>query len=157
MRSSIIVFVLTLFFSICAGHAQTVAPERTANAIERNVPNAPAVPAKSMTPQLMLLLFDENATCSDGKRNGTETDIDCGGLVCAACANGKSCVIAGDCQSHVCTGNVCQVPSCTDGVKNQSETDIDCGGLVCAACANGKSCVIAGDCLSGVCSSGICN
>jgi hypothetical protein len=38
------------------------------------------------------------ASCVDGVRNATETDIDCGGA-CAPCANGKHCLVAGDCAS----------------------------------------------------------
>jgi alpha-tubulin suppressor-like RCC1 family protein len=45
--------------------------------------------------------------CSDGLKNGAETDIDCGGS-CAPCADGKSCGAAPDCASHVCTGALCR-------------------------------------------------
>jgi hypothetical protein len=48
------------------------------------------------------------ATCTDGIKNGAETAIDCGGGTCSACATGKACLLASDCASGVCTGNVCQ-------------------------------------------------
>ena len=48
------------------------------------------------------------ATCSDAVKNGNETDVDCGGGTCAACAAGKICAAPGDCASGVCTANVCQ-------------------------------------------------
>ncbi|TMQ06042.1 MAG: hypothetical protein E6J90_47355 [Deltaproteobacteria bacterium] len=53
-----------------------------------------------------------------------------------------------DCQSGVCTGDVCSAASCSDGIKNGSETDIDCGGS-CAPCAPEGSCDRDGDCQFG--------
>ncbi|MGC4079469.1 MAG: hypothetical protein QM702_21000 [Rubrivivax sp.] len=49
-------------------------------------------------------------TCSDGAKNGDETDVDCGGAACAACANGKTCAVAPDCVSGICTAGVCKPP-----------------------------------------------
>jgi hypothetical protein len=46
-------------------------------------------------------------TCTDGVRNGTETDVDCGGSVCAACAPGQTCSAPGDCQSASCSQGRC--------------------------------------------------
>ncbi len=92
--------------------------------------------------------------CGDGVKNGTETDVDCGGS-CADCVDGKVCLIAGDCVSGVCTGNVCQAATCSDGVKNGTESDVDCGGS-CPACANGKVCGGNGDCSSAICNGGTC-
>jgi hypothetical protein len=46
--------------------------------------------------------------CVDGVKNGTETDVDCGGLDCAKCALGKICLVATDCASSVCSGGKCQ-------------------------------------------------
>ena len=57
--------------------------------------------------------------CSDGKKDGTETDVDCGG-VCGQCGVGKRCLVPSDCQTGVCTG-------CTNGICN--------GGGVCAPAA----------------------
>ncbi len=99
------------------------------------------------------------ASCTDAVKNGTETDVDCGGSCTADCANGKTCSVAGDCSSGICTSGICQAPataSCTDGVKNGTETDVDCGGSCTANCANGKLCAGAGDCISGICTSGVC-
>ncbi len=60
---------------------------------------------------------ETKATCTDGKQNGTETGVDCGGG-CSAC--------------NTTTG------TCSDGIQNQNETGVDCGGS-CAACVpNGK-------------------
>jgi hypothetical protein len=94
--------------------------------------------------------------CEDGKLDGDETDVDCGGVGCAACAVGKICQIGVDCTSGVCIAGVCMAPSCTDGLKNGTETDVDCGGPSCMPCAVGKHCVSAYQCTSGVCDSGSC-
>jgi hypothetical protein len=47
-------------------------------------------------------------TCTDGVKNGIETDIDCGGgSLCPACEAGKACALPGDCASRVCTDGIC--------------------------------------------------
>ncbi len=47
--------------------------------------------------------------CADHRRDGSETDIDCGGSACAACAVGQKCLNNFDCQSgHFCGSGVCQ-------------------------------------------------
>ena len=83
-------------------------------------------------------------SCTDGRRDATETDVDCGGQ-CAACAPGKACARAEDCDAHVCGAGSCAAPSPTDGVKNGSETDVDCGGGA-KACAVGSHCAQPTDC-----------
>ena len=95
-------------------------------------------------------------TCTDAIKNGTETDIDCGGATCSKCANDKGCTGVSDCVSGICTAGKCAAPSCTDAIKNGTETDIDCGGTSCPKCGDAKACSAAGDCLSGLCSSGKC-
>jgi hypothetical protein len=88
---------------------------------------------------------------TDTVKNGTETDVDCGGNAAPACADGKECAVRGDCVSDVCTNKKCVAAVCDDGVKNSSETDVDCGGAGCPRCADNKTCKVAGDCASGVC------
>jgi hypothetical protein len=49
------------------------------------------------------------ATCVDGRKDGSETDTDCGGLNCAPCATGNQCLVGKDCNSGVCGANsICQ-------------------------------------------------
>jgi hypothetical protein len=36
-------------------------------------------------------------------KNGTETDIDCGGPTCGGCGDNKVCVAPTDCKSLVCS------------------------------------------------------
>ncbi|MCK6551185.1 SBBP repeat-containing protein [Myxococcota bacterium] len=93
-------------------------------------------------------------SCTDQRRNGAETGIDCGGA-CAPCPDGAACVVAADCENSVCTGGVCQMASCTDGVKNGAESDLDCGGA-CTTCAVTARCASNGDCATGVCANGLC-
>lgn len=44
------------------------------------------------------------ATCGDRVKDGTETDIDCGGDECLPCGNQKACVVDRDCASGACDG-----------------------------------------------------
>jgi hypothetical protein len=80
------------------------------------------------------------ATCTDGVKNGQETDIDCGGPLCPKCVNGKMCVQASDCASGSCSaGKLCQPrmlgfstqPSMTlqnNGITALSSVDINVDG-----------------------------
>ncbi len=56
-----------------------------------------------------------NASCTDGSKNGTETDIDCGGT-CSPCANGAACNLGSDCTSDLCGGNLCVVAESCQGI-----------------------------------------
>lgn len=99
--------------------------------------------------------------CTDGIKNGDETDVDCGGS-CPRCAAGKSCQTRDDCQSAICEGpsgfKTCQ--TCTPGTQcNFDSLDIcvcdqtvsgqivcDMGdeattATSCAGCPVGTSCV----------------
>ena len=93
-------------------------------------------------------------SCFDGKMNGAETDVDCGG-VCIACGHGKSCAQHKDCTSKVCSLGQCV--SCNDGVANGAESDVDCGGNDCAKrCEAGQRCGSDADCLSSICEDNRC-
>jgi hypothetical protein len=89
-------------------------------------------------------------SCADGKRNGDEADVDCGGSCPKRCEAGKHCAVGDDCVGGTCSGALC-LPSCHDGVKNGAETGLDCGGYACGPCHDGQGCEVGGDCLSGVC------
>jgi len=95
-------------------------------------------------------------TCADGRANGFETDVDCGGPHCPACAAQKVCLADGDCASGQCTVNHCDAVSCSDGVQNQRETDVDCGGGSCPRCPAGLRCGLSADCADGACVGGVC-
>jgi hypothetical protein len=72
-------------------------------------------------------------TCSDGIKNGNETDVDCGGGTCTACVNGKQCLTGTDCVSGSCSGGVCVT-----------------------LLANGATCSSGSQCISGNCADGVC-
>ncbi|MBL8611634.1 MAG: hypothetical protein JNL38_30105 [Myxococcales bacterium] len=88
---------------------------------------------------------------NDGKKNGDETDVDCGGAAAPKCDTGKVCKIDGDCASDVCKTGKCAAPSPTDGKKNGDETDVDCGGATAPKCLTGKACKASADCKSDGC------
>jgi hypothetical protein len=51
--------------------------------------------------------------CSNGKQDGNESDVDCGGA-CKLCADGKSCSSGSDCASSFCVDGVCCNTACAD-------------------------------------------
>jgi cysteine-rich repeat protein len=127
---------------------------------------------------------NKESAIGDGVKNGTETDVDCGGGSCNTCTAKQSCIRNADCDSKICCGSAintfgnadlidCQskddVYKCTsarcnkggsggDGVLNGKETDTDCGGpeLNCDRCTVGDSCSSDGDCESNSCVSLTC-
>lgn len=95
-------------------------------------------------------------TCTDGQRNGTETDVDCGGS-CPRCGMGRTCGGPTDCADPLtCVGGGCYAVSCADGVQNGMETDTDCGGSSCPRCATGRRCQAPTDCVSAACAMNAC-
>jgi hypothetical protein len=126
--------------------------------------------------------FQGEAACTDGRVNGRETEVDCGGD-CAGCQPGQLCLNDIDCESLVCTLNRCAAATCADGVENGDETDIDCGGTcrpctataatcadgqlngdetdidcggTCPGCPDGLQCQTITDCVSELCADGRC-
>ncbi len=79
-------------------------------------------------------------SCTDGTKNGGETDKDCGGVstcglpACPSCPTSAACTSGSDCASKVCSGGYCSSPTCKDGFQNGDETGLDCGGGMCNAC-----------------------
>ena len=73
--------------------------------------------------------------CLDGIKNGSETDVDCGGT-CPRCANGQSCVTRNDCAGAICTGGTCQAcfpaSSCASGASCICRKPVGGGPGVCA-------------------------
>ena len=51
--------------------------------------------------------------CTDGAKDGSETDVDCGGKCAAKCGSQKGCKSSSDCTSGwPCTGGKCRAVSC---------------------------------------------
>ena len=76
--------------------------------------------------------------CQSDKRDGDETDKNCGGETCDRCADNLRCAEGSDCQSKLCFNNQCQPATCDDKVQNQDESATDCGGV----CAPAKGCAL---------------
>lgn len=99
------------------------------------------------------------ASCEDGKKNGAESDSDCGHVCTNKCATGAHCLQDSDCISFKCDldVNVCSASTASDGRKNSLETDVDCGGNVALMqyssprCRVGKRCEDHSDCESSHC------
>ena len=73
--------------------------------------------------------------CADGRKNGSESDVDCGGATCSRCSAAKTCLSNSDCASGTCSAaGQCVASLCEDGVRGQQETDVDCGGPTCRPC-----------------------
>ena len=51
--------------------------------------------------------------CLDGVRNGSESDVDCGGPECEPCDAGQQCALASDCASGNCDGGTCDTAAPT--------------------------------------------
>ncbi|MBD3312880.1 hypothetical protein GF345_00400 [Candidatus Woesearchaeota archaeon] len=104
-----------------------------------------------------LIEVDTAASCNNLKKDGKETDVDCGDG-CAPCSAGESCLQNSDCITNYCQNSTCTEPTCDDrilnGPYNKMESDIDCGGH-CAEkgikCGLDQDCSKHDDCESGFC------
>lgn len=68
-------------------------------------------------------------SCKDGRKNGSETDVDCGGS-CPRCDVQKSCASRDDCTTAFCDGGVCKQPASLD------DCGVDTDGGMCATRTN---------------------
>jgi hypothetical protein len=101
----------------CSDQGQT-----TANAVlenEKNTTNNTVAPVQASAAD----------PCKNGAKDGSESDVDCGGS-CTACAEFKACNVNADCSKGLdCFQHIkCMKATCEDGIKNQDETNVDCGG-----------------------------
>lgn len=49
--------------------------------------------------------------CDNGVRDGDESDVDCGGVICVQrCSTGLRCSVSFDCVSDLCVSGICQNP-----------------------------------------------
>jgi|SRR5579871_4972612 len=92
-------------------------------------------------------------SCSDGIKNGDETDVDCGGS-CPQCPDLRSCLSNNDCVNFNCSNDLCcpgARGNCDGNRQNGCEVDLtsdpfNCGG--CGnACPNGEQCQL-GNCVA---------
>ena len=75
-------------------------------------------------------------TCTDGVKNGDETDVDCGGTACVRCAVGRRCTVDVDCKTGTCNAvdsacacpaRMVTVPKATGGAYCIDETEVTKG------------------------------
>lgn len=90
-------------------------------------------------------------TCLDKRKNGTETDEDCGGN-CAKCDDLKMCNTADDCKSGICENGTCTAKKgdgTTCASSNQCASGACVDGVCCNDACNGtcRACNPAGVCL----------
>ncbi len=111
------------------------------------------------TDGILINVSATNEHCTNSIRDGDETGVNCGGSVCAKCANSVTCFVGNDCLSGYCVQNsalstyhTCQPSTCNDNVTNGNETGLDCGGNnLCPRCNVSVSCLGNADCSSGYC------
>jgi hypothetical protein len=48
--------------------------------------------------------------CTNLVKDGTETDVDCGGACARKCDINQGCLVAADCASNICTAGTCRSP-----------------------------------------------
>ncbi len=93
------------------------------------------------------------ATCTDSKKNGAETDLDCGGG-CPACAVGQACGLPADCKTNLCQSGVCgecnKIADCAKG------TFCDPDGTCAPQKEPGEPCGVSFECTTGLCADGVC-
>ncbi|MEZ4384270.1 MAG: hypothetical protein R3A79_23250 [Nannocystaceae bacterium] len=53
-----------------------------------------------------------DAPCTNGVREPWESDVDCGGPICEACAAGLACKVDADCASTICADGTCSDNPC---------------------------------------------
>jgi hypothetical protein len=87
------------------------------------------------------------AICSDDVRNGSESDVDCGGAACPPCAIGGMCERPEDCEPGSCNQGTCAPAGCGDGVAQGAE---ECDEA-------GPSPACDGDCTRPACGDGVIN
>lgn len=89
------------------------APEASARPGDPSVPSATAPTAVPDASPAEASTQGPAETCSNGLRDGNETDVDCGGKDCPnACSLTRGCSVARDCtEGLVCESSVCTVPS----------------------------------------------
>jgi len=87
----------------------------------------------------------KSPSCTNGKNDGTETGIDCGGS-CPDKCDGAACAANGECKSRICDNGKCAAK----GTKT-------CGVGTPALCVNGTICEQDLDCATDYCSGAICS
>jgi hypothetical protein len=78
------------------------------------------------------------ASCMDTAKNGTETDVDCGGMDCAPCSTGQACLGWHDCGGGICNAGQCEIAKTCSEIHTKSaaaesgvyQVDVDAAGAL---------------------------
>ncbi len=97
-------------------------------------------------------------SCGNGNLDSGESDVDCGGVCMARCANSRACSAGADCLSDYCASGKCafDASKCGNRAKDPAESDTDCGSACPRKCIYNQKCFSAQDCESNYCSGGKC-
>jgi hypothetical protein len=71
---------------------------------------------------------EELPTCDDRKKNGDETDVDCGGSECSACDEGDRCILNADCDKGSCKSGLCDASKDVSGIFSLKIEDVETSG-----------------------------
>ncbi|MFH0979042.1 MAG: Ig-like domain-containing protein [Candidatus Woesearchaeota archaeon] len=76
-------------------------------------------------------------SCKNNVKDSSETDIDCGGSICARCASGKHCLKNLDCTNDFCDVDYkCSIATCNNNGMAESGEACDTSDLNGKLCAN---------------------
>ncbi len=98
--------------------------------------------------------------CDNSIKDGSETDVDCGGAQCPACADGLDCNESGDCTSGHCADDICCDAPC-DGVceacsaANTSGADGTCADIPSGLNPDGECSIVCDGAGACQCGSGV--
>jgi len=105
-----------MFAAAHAGAADTLVLPHRMPTLQSLVAHAPSRAAATATADPVCDIFANGydvagATacpgCFDTTIDFNESDVDCGGTDCKACADGQQCTTGSDCQSGTCSNNTC--------------------------------------------------
>jgi hypothetical protein len=129
------------FSSLCTFVVFIACGDSSSDAVEASAAAKPVTQAEASADH-SAFAPTSTPTCTDGVKNGPETDIDCGGS-CQPCADGKACAAAADCATQQCSGGTCCL---TKEYAKESGPTQGQGELCCEA---GDDLVTYSDCGSG--------
>jgi hypothetical protein len=96
----------------------TATPTASPSAQPTVEPTASPTPLPTVTPTAMPTGTPTTANCDNGERDGDETDVDCGGVLCLPCSEGDTCAVDADCLGVVCRAD----KTCTRATPAPTQT-----------------------------------
>ncbi len=103
---------------------------------------------------------EASPSCDNGKLDGQETDVDCGGPDCSDCTSGAECTQWSDCASKFCDSGTGACAACiADQDCTAATPDTDCVNGICTQRdlkSKGEECGAGTECQSDHCIDGYC-